>query len=622
MTQSRKTKEALEVIKGDVSGRAAGPGGVTVWFTGLSGAGKTTIAKLVEEKLKELGVPVERLDGDTVRQSLTRDLGFSKEDRYTNLERVSFVAKLLTRNGVIVLASFIAPYREAREMCRRTIGSFLEVYVKAELATLISRDTKGLYMKALAGELTNFTGINDPYEEPENPDLICDTDAEKPEESAAKVLNLLVERGFLSSPASPPVQPVAARSLPARPLSAKPSSALPEAASPCPGPSIPHGGVLIDRMLTGEALAEAKVRVAHLPKVYLTQQQESDLEMIATGAYSPLTGFMEQSAYLSVVEEMRLPDGLLWSLPITLAVDKETASALTLGKEIALCRSDGRALAIMQVNEIFTYDKGREARLVYGTEDTAHPGVAALFRQGELLLGGPIWLLERPGVDPLFAKYYHTPLELRRIFQSRGWRSVVAFQTRNPVHRAHEYLQKCALEMLDGLLLHPLIGATKADDVPAATRLLAYEAVLQHYYPSERVQLSLFPAAMRYAGPREAVFHAICRKNYGCTHFIVGRDHAGVGNYYGTYAAQELISSFSPAELGIIPLLFENAFYCRICGGMATPKTCPHEERFHISLSGTKVRRLLEEGQTPPPECTRPEVAQVLLGNCQAAPQS
>lgn len=567
--------------------------GVTLWFTGLSGSGKTTIAKRVETILRERGVHAERLDGDVVRQSLTRDLGFSKEDRDKNIERVTFVAKLLTRNEVVVLSSFISPYRAQREASRREIGEFLEVYVRTPLDVLVKRDLKGLYKKAMAGELQGFTGVNDPYEEPESPDLICDTDKESVEESSEKVIMLLEERGFVAADGAV-------------------SSAKRGQRAKTPGPSTPHGGTLINRELTGKPREDAKTRAEKLTKVELGERELSDLEMIGVGALSPLTGFMSKLDYECVVDSMRLSDGLVWALPVTLAVSTETAAKITDGGEIALTDSVGNIVGIMQVTEKYSYDKKREAQNCFGTTEAAHPGVARVYDQGDVLLGGPVWVIERPAQQN-FAEFRKTPLELRHRFDELGWKTVVAFQTRNPVHRAHEYLQKVAMEGVDGLLLHPLVGATKSDDVPADVRMKTYEVILGSYYPKNRAMLSVFPAAMRYAGPREAVWHAICRKNYGCTHFIVGRDHAGVGNYYGTYDAQVMIDRFSFEELGITPLKFEHSFFCSACGSMATPKTCPHGKESHVQLSGTKVREMLTNGELPPPEFTRPEVAKILI---------
>lgn len=373
----------------------------------------------------------------------------------------------------------------------------------------------------------------------------------------------------------------------------------------------PHGGKLVNRVLEGEERQAALAHARELKRVLLGEKEASDLELIAVGAFSPLEGFMDRHDYLSVVNDMRLANGLVWSLPITLSADWETARGITEGEEVALCDSSGTVLGIMTVTERYEYDKTLEARLVFRTEEEAHPGVARLYRQGDAYLAGPIRLLNRPRAQ--FPHYKYDPAELRAAFQQRGWRRVVGFQTRNPIHRAHEYLQKCALEIVDGLLIHPLVGATKDDDIPAHIRMKSYEAIIKAYYPQDRTMLAVFPAAMRYAGPREAVFHAIVRKNYGCTHFIVGRDHAGVGKYYGTYDAQRIFEDFRPEELGITPLFFEHAFFCRACGNMATTKTCPHSDADRVILSGTKVRAMLREGQVPPPEFSRPEVAKVLI---------
>ena len=373
----------------------------------------------------------------------------------------------------------------------------------------------------------------------------------------------------------------------------------------------PHGGRLVDRWLRGPAREAAVARAGRLPRVRLSNREAADLEMIGDGALSPLTGFMGQADYRAVLAEMRLASGLLWALPVTLAVGEGQAAAIPEGGEIALEGPDGRLLALMQVAERFRYDREAEAQRCFRTAEAAHPGVRWLLGQGEVYLGGDIWLVDR--MRPQFPAHHLTPAETRAAFAEKGWRTVVGFQTRNPVHRAHEYIQKCALEICDGLLLHPLVGETKADDVPADIRMRAYEAILAHYYPADRTLLAVFPAAMRYAGPREAVWHAICRKNYGCTHFIVGRDHAGVGSYYGTYDAQRIFADFDPAELGITPLFFEHTFFCRACGAMASPKTCPHDAAEHLTLSGTRVREMLYRGLVPPPEFTRPEVARVLI---------
>ena len=382
----------------------------------------------------------------------------------------------------------------------------------------------------------------------------------------------------------------------------------------------PHGGVLVDRVLRGEVRDAVRERAEGMLKIPLNKMNLSDLELLAVGAFSPLTGFMLKADYDRCVEEMRLANGLVWSIPVTLAVEQEVADRVQEGREVALCEGE-RVLAVMEVMEKYPYDrqvKEREAREVYRTTEEAHPGVARLYRQGDVLLGGDIWLVDWPSaVKTEFPELRHTPAETRRMFARRGWRSVVGFQTRNPIHRAHEYIQKTALEIVDGLFLHPLVGETKKDDIPADVRIASYQAILRDYYPADRVLLGVFPAAMRYAGPREAIFHALARKNYGCTHFIVGRDHAGVGNYYGTYDAQDIFDQFDPDEIGIVPFKFEHAFYCRKCKAIVSAKTCPHGREDWVFLSGTQVREMLERGEMLPEEFTRPEVARVLLEGVQ-----
>lgn len=373
----------------------------------------------------------------------------------------------------------------------------------------------------------------------------------------------------------------------------------------------PHGGELILNMASETEQAALLEQAKTFPHITIGSRQLADLEMLAIGAYSPLHGFMTQADYLGVVNTMHLSNGLPWSIPITLSTSEEQAQKLTPGSQIALVNAHGTVQAVLTLEEKYSYDKLLEARQVYRTEDEAHPGVNVLYQQGEILLGGPVRVL---ALQPQqFAEYRFTPTQSRALFAERGWKRVVGFQTRNPVHRAHEYIQKCAMETVDGLFLHPLIGDTKGDDIPADVRMRCYEVLLENYYPADRVILGVLPAAMRYAGPREAIFHALMRKNYGCSHFIVGRDHAGVGNYYGTYDAHYIFAEFDPAALGITPMFFDHTFFCRTCDAMASKKTCPHSADQHVTLSGTKVRQMLQSGQIPPREFSRPEVAQVLI---------
>ncbi len=373
----------------------------------------------------------------------------------------------------------------------------------------------------------------------------------------------------------------------------------------------PHGGKLVNRVLADGERETWLERAESLPRVTLNARQHSDVDLISVGAFSPLEGFLSQRDYQSVLERQRLASGLPWTIPVTLAVSAEEAAGLKGAEHVALVGEDGRIAAVMQVEEIFPYDREEEARRVLLTTSDTHPGVRYLHGVGDHCLAGPISLLRRRDHGE-FANYLLDPKETRFLFEHRGWNTIVAFQTRNPVHRAHEYILKCALETVDGLLLHPLVGATREEDVPAEVRLRCYLALMHTAYPASRTILSVYPAAMRYAGPREAIFHAIARKNYGCTHFVVGRDHAGVGNFYGPYDAQKKFFDFEPGELGITPICFDATFYCRKCGEMASEKTCRHGPEDRLILSGTKVREMLRNGEDLPREFTRPEVAAIL----------
>ena len=373
----------------------------------------------------------------------------------------------------------------------------------------------------------------------------------------------------------------------------------------------PHGGELVLNMAGENERAELQERARSLPQILVGSRQLADLEMLAIGAYSPLGGFMKRADYLGVVNDMHLANGLPWTVPITLSTTSEQAATLKEGSQVALLNEHGTLQAVMTIEEKYGYDKQHEASKVYRTTEEAHPGVNAMYQQGDILLGGPVRVVALQ--NQAFAQYRYTPGQSRQLFVERGWKRVVGFQTRNPVHRAHEYIQKCALETVDGLYLHPLVGDTKGDDIPAHVRMRCYEVLLENYYRTDRVILGVLPAAMRYAGPREAIFHALMRKNYGCSHFIVGRDHAGVGNYYGTYDAHHIFAEFDPARLGITPMFFDHTFFCRSCDSMASSKTCPHGDDHHVTLSGTKVRQMLQAGEIPPREFSRPEVAKVLI---------
>lgn len=373
----------------------------------------------------------------------------------------------------------------------------------------------------------------------------------------------------------------------------------------------PHGGTLVDRFLTGAALDEAKKKAATLPKVKVDAYAAFDIDGIAKGIFSPLTGFMNEEQTRSVMDRMILRPGVVWSIPILLSVSQETADATPLNSEVAIEDDRGEVVAIMTVSDKFSIDKQELAQKVYRTTEDKHPGVAYTYSHGPVYFGGDIWVLKAREVE--HAEYNLTPAQTRELFKEKGWKRIVAFQTRNPIHRAHEYLTKCALEICDGLLIHPLMGTTKNDDIPGDVRMKCYQALLANYYSAKNATLSIMPVNMRYAGPREAIMHAIYRQNYGCTHFIVGRDHAGVGNYYGSYDAHYIFDEIEPGGLAITPIFFEHTFFCKACGNMASIKTCPHDKEQHVALSGTKVREMLAAKIEPPVEFTRAEIARELF---------
>ncbi len=589
--------------------------GFTIWFTGLSGTGKSTISGELVRKLEERGeTRVEVLDGDVVRTHLSKGLGFSKEDRDTNILRIGFVCELLSRNGAIAIGAAISPYREIRDRVRSQTRNFVEVYVSTPIETLVQRDVKGLYKKALAGEIKNFTGVSDPYEPPLAPEVILETDKETVDVSVNKLLCALELLGLLapgdiSLPEVEEEKVITQLRKVGRLITDRTAAA--DAGSAEYTTIAPHGGVLVNRFLPEEERKKVIDRIEKYPSLPLSSRQWSDIEMIANGAYSPLVGFVGERNYKSIITDGRLSNGLAWTIPRLLLVEEEQAEQLKNHDEVVLRDRDGKNLALLHLEEIFRIDKNKLAQQVWRTTDRDHPGVKNLFEEGDVALSGAIDVVSlQDNLD--FPEFRLTPLQTRQYFKERGWKTVVAFQTRNPIHRAHEYLQKVALEIVDGLLLHPLVGETKGDDVPAAVRMECYQALLRNYYPENRILLSVMPASMRYAGPKEAIHHAIIRQNYGCTHFIVGRDHAGVGNYYGTYDAQRQFDEYTKDELGITPLKFEHAFYCNKCDGMASEKTCPHGAGERIILSGTKVRERLGNGEDLPKEFSRSEVVNIL----------
>jgi sulfate adenylyltransferase len=375
----------------------------------------------------------------------------------------------------------------------------------------------------------------------------------------------------------------------------------------------PHGGTLKPLLIQGEELPDKSRLAQSLPRVRINSKESSDVVMLAMGAFSPLNGFMGRQDYLEVVDRMQLCSGVLWPIPITVSVTREQSKKIRIGQDIVLVdEHSNEALAIMTVEEVFPYDRAKEAREVFGTQEEAHPGVRRIYSQGELYLGGPIRVLSEGKYPRLFPEFAR-PIETRTIFAERGWSTVAAFQTRNPMHRSHEYLVKIAIEVSDGVLIHPIVGALKPGDIPAEVRLKCYQALIDRYLPAERIVLKVYPMEMRYGGPREAVLHAIIRQNFGCSHLIIGRDHAGVGKYYGPFDAQKIFDQLEPGSLQIQPLKLDWTFWCHSCGAMASMKSCPHGKEHRLLISGTELRAMLSEDRHPPEQFSRPEVLQILM---------
>lgn len=531
--------------------------GFTVWFTGLPCSGKSTLARRLERALQQRGRRCWVLDGDEVRTRICKGLGFSREDRDENIRRIAYVARAITHAGGIAITCAISPYRAVRAQARAEIGRFLEVFTDAPLEECIRRDVKGMYRRALAGELKNFTGVSDPYEPPEAPEVHLHTDRETEDACVEKILRKAEELGYLPSAGLPP----------------------------------PHGGTLVERR------HEGSVPSATIP---LEPDHADEVWDLVTGAFSPLDGFQSRVEVDSVLETGRLPSGLPWPIPIVLPVREVPADRLTLAWK-------GRPLAVLEVREVFDIDLERFCACVFGTTDASHPGVARVRNWPARCVAGRVALVEPP--QDRLTRWSRTPRETRAEFQRRGWRSVVAFQTRNIPHLGHEWAQRMALAGVDGLLIHPLAGFKKAGDFRDEVIFESYEALIRHYYPPERVFLSALHLPMRYAGPREAVLHAILRKNFGATHFVVGRDHAGVGSFYDPFAAHRIFDEYP--DLGITPLRYGTIFACVRCGAIVPDRSCGHGEEHRMHFSGTALRNALAGGAGAD-RVVRPEVAAVV----------
>jgi sulfate adenylyltransferase len=375
----------------------------------------------------------------------------------------------------------------------------------------------------------------------------------------------------------------------------------------------PHGGTLRPRLLEGEALAAEVRRAATLPRLVVTSREKGDLVMLGIGGFSPLEGFMSHADWTGVCDRMRTADGVFWPIPITLSASRAFADTVRDGADIALADPDsGELLATMTIAERYTIDKPHECASVFRANDVAHPGVKLVMEQGEVNLAGPVRVLSTGGFRQRFGELFMTPAETRARFAKLGWSTVAAFQTRNPMHRSHEYLAKVGIETCDGVLVHSLLGAVKAGDIPADVRTRAIAALVENYFVAGTIVQAGYPLDMRYAGPREALLHALFRQNFGCSHLIVGRDHAGVGRYYGPFDAHRIFDEIPRDALAIRPLRIDLTFWCYRCGGMASARTCPHGDADRLNVSGTQLRQWLSEGAPVPPEFSRPEVLAIL----------
>lgn len=375
----------------------------------------------------------------------------------------------------------------------------------------------------------------------------------------------------------------------------------------------PHGGKLTPVLAPAEQRAELEAKAKTLPVIRMSSRETSDALMIGMGAFSPLTGFMGKADYESVVNTKHLANGLAWPIPITLSVTKEQAAELKEGQEVALVDDETDIyMGILTVEDQFEYDKVKECKEVFFTDDAEHAGVQKVMSQPEVNIGGSIVTFSQLGYARQYAGFYAHPSETRELFESKGWKTVAAFQTRNPLHRSHEFLCKIGNEVCDGLFLHPIVGKLKPGDIPAEVRFKCYQAHLENYFNPATVAMKVYPMEMRYAGPSEAILHAIFRQNFGCSHILIGRDHAGVGSYYTPYQAQDMFDQFKPGEILCQPIKVTSSYYCKKCQGMATEKSCPHGPEDRISISGTKVRAMFAAGELPPLEFGRKEVLEIL----------
>ncbi|MHA2621648.1 MAG: adenylyl-sulfate kinase [bacterium JZ-2024 1] len=547
--------------------------GFVVWFTGLPASGKTTLAQMLRRSFSDLKVSAVILDGDQIRSNLWPELKYTREDRDENIRRMAHLAHLLIREGVVAIVSAISPYRRLRDYARHLARRFVEVYLDCPLEVCEKRDPKGMYLRARRGEIPQFTGISDPYEVPENPEIILKT----AEFTPAQCLNILLERlrqlGYLGASSG--------------------------------GLITPNGGLLVNRVLDPNEVRQ--VLAENPPRLEVSDDVLMDAEKIAVGAYSPLTGFMDSRQIEEVLTTYRLPGGAPFGMPVFLCLQEQYARQLRPQDRVLLCQGTAEPIAVLNVEQVERVEPSAWARPMFGTEDTKHPGVAWLAALPEYLVSGEVSLIQ--GVKHPYQAYEESPSNLRKDFVARGWRKVAAFQTRNPPHRAHEYTQRLALQIADGLLIQPILGKKKEGDFGTEAILGAYERLIQNYLPQDRVILKGLSTWMRYAGPREAVFHAVVRRNYGCSHFIVGRDHAGVGSFYGPYDAQELLDRL---EVGVEIIRVRTVYYCQRCDQFVSDDICGHPESERSTISMTRIKSLLKNDPGAADRILRPEVAQYL----------